>query len=188
MSIELSLSCSYPKLYFERKLDRYRSPYSDPFEYQSILDKDIPDSLYSDVLATGTERFAGISDRIERGKNHLRALIEHADKAFEPRYWWTAYLGGEPIGLVFPQFIPDLKNVGSVWHIGVCNVYRGSGYGRILHAHALEALSVLGANRYLGSTQVDNYAMIKVFEANGCNFKSFRIIEEFTNGDGRALD
>ncbi len=188
MAIEISLSCAYPKLYFGRKLDGYRSPYADPFEYRSILQEDISDAMYAEVLTIGAEHFQAVGDPIERGKFHMEALRKHAEHAYEPRYWWLAYLDEEPVGLVFPQFIPDLEKVGTVYHIGIRNQFRGNGYGRIIHAHALETLARLGATRYLGSTQPDNYAMIKVFEANGCNYKSFRIIEEFSNGDGRALD
>lgn len=187
MSIDVLVKLAHPKLYFERKLDGYRSPYSDPLEYCSFLDAGITDAMYAQILSE-IARDQTIADPIERGRAEMQLLISHAEHAYNPEYWWIASLDGEPVGLVFPQLIHDLPGAGTVYHIGVLTEHRGKGFGRIMHARALEAMSVLGATRYIGSTQLDNLPMQHVFRANDCEFKCLRICEEFANGGGRALD
>ncbi len=184
-AIEPRIKHSYPKLYFRRELAGYRSPYSDPFEYRSFLDAPIPDEVYSVIASTAHDK--DCSDPVMLGKREFEYLVRWADEAFDARRWSLAYRNGTIAGFVFPQMYPDAKNLGSVWHLGVLPKYRGKGFGKILHARALETLRVLGATRYTGSTEPDNEAMLRIFRANGCEFSGFRIIEEFENGTGRAL-
>ncbi len=185
LALEPRVRHSYPKLYFKRELAGYRSPYSDPFEYRSILNAPIPDDVFAVIASTAHRR--DISDLLEVGKQEFDYLVRWAEDAFDPRVWWLAYLDGTIAGFVFPQIYPDEKRLGSVWHIGVLPEFRGKGFGKILHARALETLRILGAERYTGSTEPHNEAMLRVFRSNGCYFSSLRIIEEFDNGTGRAL-
>lgn len=184
-AIEPRIRHSYPKLYFKRELAGYRSPHTDPFEYRSILDAPIPDEVFAIIASTAHDK--DISDLALLGKREFDYLVRWADEAFDPRTWWLAYLDGALAGFVFPQMYPDEKTLGSVWHIGVLPKFRRRGFGKILHARALETLRALGAKYYVGSTEPNNPAMMRVFLANGCNFSSFRIIEQFENGTGRAL-
>ena len=184
-AIEPRLKHSYPKLYFKRELADYLAPYTDPFEYRSILDAPIPDEVFEVIASTAHDEDR--SNLAVLGKKEFDYLVRWANDAYDPAVWWLAYLGGSLAGFVFPQLYYDARTMGSVWHIGVLPEFRGKGFGKILHARALETLRVLGAERYSGSTEPENEAMIRIFRANGCVFSGFRIIEEFENGTGRAL-
>ncbi len=52
--------------------------------------------------------------------------------------------------------------------IGIVPGYRQRGLGKVLHAKGLEILSKQGATEYVGSTDLENPAMIRIFESNGC--------------------
>ena len=184
-AIEPRIKHSYPKLYFRRELVGYQSAYPDPFEYRSILDVRISDEVFTTIASTAHDQDR--SDLVRLGKKELDYLIRWAGETYDPRFWWLAYLDGALAGFVFPHIYEDVPTLGSIWHIGVLPDFRGNGYGKILHARALETLRVLGAARYTGSTEPDNVAMLRIFHANGCAFSSFRIIEEFENGTGRPL-
>lgn len=53
--------------------------------------------------------------------------------------------------------------------IGVFPDHRSRGLGKILHARGLEILRAQGALDYIGSTDVLNASMLRVFETNGCS-------------------
>jgi hypothetical protein len=51
--------------------------------------------------------------------------------------------------------------------IGIVPGYRHKGLGKILHAKGLEILSRQVAIEYIGSTELENAAMIRIFEIIG---------------------
>lgn len=195
MAIELRLAHSYPRVYYKRSLVDYRSPYDDPFEYRSILDITVPDELYTtlalipDFARMGHPRdHLPTQELVACGQADMLALIERAAEAYDPRYWFIPHLDGVPIGAVFAQLYPGELDLGCTFHIAVFKAFRGNGFGKIIHAHGLETTSRLGAVRSIGSTQPQNFAMQHVFLANGFHYSGYRLIEEFDNATGRALE
>ncbi|TFJ92338.1 GNAT family N-acetyltransferase [Lentibacillus salicampi] len=83
---------------------------------------------------------------------------------------YTVYMvDGEPIGVVLPHIEPDTDKEGRMFWIGVHPVFRGKGYGRLLHLIGLYRLQhEFGATSYYGVTKVDNTPMQNVMSANGC--------------------
>jgi GNAT superfamily N-acetyltransferase len=167
-------------------MEGYCSPYNDQFEYRSILDFPIEEihrlmiPFLDDISAP---------DPLARAGTDFSWLIEHAGTAFDPEYWYVASLNSDPAGVVYPQLLEDRRwDDGSIWHIGVLTEFRGRGYGKILHARGLETLRALGAKKNVGSTEVENSRMLRVFQANDCNILFARFIQEFDNGCGRELD
>ena len=67
-----------------------------------------------------------------------------------------------------PYIHPENPYIGSLLNFGVKPEFRGKGYGSIIHSKGLELLKEMGAKKYIGSTKPTNYAMLRVFEINGC--------------------
>lgn len=157
-------SIALSKSLFSRDLAGYRTPYDDPMHYRTL--DDVPRELFDEVLDT-----AHIGDPLEESTAHersaLEAYISLAGDAFESRRWRIAELEGRPVGVILPQIFPDLRTVGTLFHIGILPEFRGRGLGRILHAKGLELLSD-EVDSYVGSTHVLNTPMIRIFERNGC--------------------
>ncbi|MDP4199854.1 MAG: GNAT family N-acetyltransferase [Bacteroidota bacterium] len=172
-AVEPRVARVFLKCYARRRLDDYRSPYSDPFEYRSILDFK-PIEIDRILSAVG-------------GSRGPTLLELHAGEAYDPRHWFISMLDDEPAGVVFPQIYEDVGDLGSIFHVGILPKFQGLGYGKIIHAHGLESLRALGAKKYVGSTPPDNIPMQRVFRANGCEIYAVYLIEEFENGTGRAL-
>ncbi len=102
--------------------------------------------------------------------------IAHAASAFDPEAWKLALLDGHVAGMVLPQLYFDAPEQGSIFNIGLVPEYRGRGLGRLLHARGLHDLKHLGATRYVGSTDILNVPMRRIFAANGCTEKGVRRI------------
>jgi len=98
----------------------------------------------------------------------LGDLIAYAGDAFDPSAWWIVREGEEDVGAVLPQTEADEPEAGSIFYVGIVPEKRGRGFGRLLHALALDALAARGAKRYVGSTELRNAPMRRVFARNGC--------------------
>ena len=83
--------------------------------------------------------------------NGVRSIDEviaghRAQGKFHPDFWWLAYDGAEPVGVLLLVEMPD----GVTWelaYLGIVSAYRGRGLGRAFVAHALDALRVMPATR-----------------------------------------
>ena len=147
-----------------------------------------PDAFsYKTFAQAGRETFvetlAGILEQnVNRDMNlkdpetELDECVAHAGTAFNPATWKLALLDGKIAGLVLPQLFHDAPEEGSIFNIGLLPAYRGRGLGRLLHARGLDDLKRLGATRYVGSTDIVNVPMRRIFAANGCREKGVRRI------------
>lgn len=163
------------KQYARRPLEGYQSPYDDPFTYRSITELD-----RGELLAIMQQTMDGSLCRDmtdEPAAPKFDGMVEHAEVAFDPSYWLVAYLDDEPAGLVFAQRYYDKMEEGSIFMIGLIEHYRGKGYGKILHAKGLAMLGEMGCTGYIGSTDIENPPMLKIFQQNGCNLTRIRRIE-----------
>jgi ribosomal protein S18 acetylase RimI-like enzyme len=75
---------------------------------------------------------------------------------------------GETVGISIPHIEPGTDSEGRMFYFGVMPNARGRGTGTKLHQHSLRLLRQLRASYYIGSTDVSNRDMIRVFEKNGC--------------------
>ena len=124
--------------------------------------------VHSDVLASD----AYIDDDVE---SEWRTCVAQAGELHDPSIWRLAQGGDEVVGLIMPNRYPDAPEEGTVSYIGVLPAHRGKGWGWRLHAAALHLLAAAGAKRYIGSTDVRNVAMRRVFERNDCRELGVRV-------------
>ena len=156
------------KQYARREIVGFVSPHADPFGYRALAD------LGRAVFVEAFKRVCAESQGIDvlgylrDPEAELDWLIEFAGSSFDANQWLLAFYGEELAGMVLPQCFPGQPDAGTLLHIALVPEFRRRGYGKVLHAKGLELLARLGARRYVGSTHVDNSAMIRVFEENGC--------------------
>ena len=79
-------------------------------------------------------------------------------------------------GVLLPQIYPDIQTEGTLYYIGVAPERRGEGWGKRLHAHGLALLASRGATRYVGSTDLRNEPMVRVFRHNRCNDRGVQVM------------
>ena len=101
---------------------------------------------------------------------------DHAAVSFDGKLWKLAFMNGELAGLILPQTYPDAAEEGSIFNIGLVPDCRGRGLGKVLHANGLEVLARVGAVRYVGSCDIHNAPMLRVFAANECVQEGVRVI------------
>ena len=163
------------KQYARRSVEGYRSPYEDTFEYRPIstLSRSELLTIISEVQrgSEGRDITGEASDEL------LDGMIEFANTAFDPSAWLIAYLDGEIAGLVFAQRYFDKMEEGSIFLVGVTPDFRGKGFGKILHAKGLQLLSDMGVTGYVGSTDINNLSMLRIFDANDCRKTAIRKVE-----------
>lgn len=82
----------------------------------------------------------------------------------------TVYIvNHQPIGIVLPHIEPGTDLEGRIFWIGIDSVHRNKGYGQNLHAIGLYRLQKdFLAKSYVGATTINNKAMRRIMEQNGC--------------------
>lgn len=75
------------------------------------------------------------------------------------------------IGISIPHIEMGTKDEGRLFYFGVVPNFRGQGLGRTIHKITLALLKNFHASYYVGSTDVHNSNMIKIFEGNGCELR-----------------
>ena len=115
---------------------------------------------------------AAEGDPFEDGHNspdeEYAELVAHAGSAFNTNNWYIVFHQNSALGVLLPQVYEDKPSEGSLFYIGVMPKYRGLGYGSKLHALGLWILKSRGVTRYVGSTGLNNKAMVAIFMKNGC--------------------
>lgn len=152
------------KSYFRRKIEGYASPYFSSLTYKSMSELGTGKmlELFGQIYEGSSSR--DFSNPCEDFESHR----ESAGHLFDPASWLVAHAGLEPVGVLLPQRFPDSPKEGTMMSIGVFPMHRKRGFAKILHAKGLEILREQGASDYIGSTDVQNLAMLRVFESNGC--------------------
>lgn len=152
------------KIFVEKDIKGYTSPYEDPFIYKSLLDTGREYFVKTMTEAAEGDPFEGVKESPDQD---FQDLIDYAGESFNPALWLIAFLGEEPLGVVLPQVFADDKTTGSLFYVGIRPPFRGKGYGKVLHARGLQQLAASVGN-YKGSTDSANTAMARIFRANGC--------------------
>lgn len=90
-----------------------------------------------------------------------------ADGCLHPEDWQTLESPGGPLGVVVPAFADASHEAATNLHVGLVPEARGRGLGTAVHLHGLETLRRRGATRFIGSTDLRNTAMQRVFVRAG---------------------
>lgn len=84
-------------------------------------------------------------------------------------YYFTE--AGVAIGITIPHIELGTKEEGRLFYFGIVPEKRGSGISQSLHHMSLQLLKQQGATYYVGSTDIENKRMIRLFEKNGCKLR-----------------
>ncbi|RPI14628.1 MAG: hypothetical protein EHM58_15985 [Ignavibacteriae bacterium] len=169
--IDCGFKIKYSKICFVKNLINHTFPYDDIFQYRSIND-------------TGIEKFfevfrASCADPIRTlsgFKRYIKRMIKEYNCGDDIDNWKSVFLKERPVGIIMPFKILTVmapkfttrRKVGTLLNIALLPKERGKGYGRIIHSRGLMILKDMDLKTYLGSTNTDNYAMLKVFKINKC--------------------
>jgi RimJ/RimL family protein N-acetyltransferase len=160
----------YSKILYTKNLDEHEFLYKDIFRYRSLEETGTEEFLemYKHVLTNDPE------GRIDY-RFHFNDIVDYAGAGYNPKKWFLVMLNGKPIGLILPQKFETEESLAGIFHIGLVPEERSKGYGKILFSKCLQLLKDDGIKKYIGSTNVNNIAMRKVFESAGCKewFKRF---------------
>ena len=74
-------------------------------------------------------------------------------------------------GISIPHIEMGTKEEGRLFYFGVVPELRGKGIGAQIHRVSMILLKKFQATYYVGSTDVNNANMIKIFEKNGCELR-----------------
>jgi len=88
-------------------------------------------------------------------------------KRFHPEDWEIAYVALKPVGITMPQLHDEKAQFGSNYYVGVILDERGKGLGKALQRRAVETLVRRGVHTIVGSTDIRNKPMLKIFESLG---------------------
>ncbi|MCC7136796.1 MAG: GNAT family N-acetyltransferase [Planctomycetes bacterium] len=154
------------KVFVERELSTVRPASEAAFTTRSLADVGEAAFLERLTLASEGDPFEareGVPRDVER---EWRDLVASAGPRLDPSRWWLADDAAGPVGVVLPQRVN--ATTGTLSYVGVLPARRGRGMGRALHAFGLGCLAAGGLVRYVGSTDVRNAAMRRVFAVNDC--------------------
>ncbi|MFD1205273.1 GNAT family N-acetyltransferase [Sporosarcina contaminans] len=134
--------------------------------------------------------FAELYEQCRSGTANKNQLftIEQTMASFElelGKQWrnhcFIFYKENDVIGLGIPHIEAGTDDEGRLFYFGVVPQWRGKGYGAICHRLSLERLKEFRAKTYVGSTDVNNVHMIRIFERNGCTLRDRKGIYRIDN-------
>lgn len=152
------------KEYYEKMISKYVSPYEEKFAFLSL--KEIGKHKFINYL--GKIYRNNLNRNFIYPKTDFENFINISGKDYS-EIWKISLINNKTCGVLLPIAYPDVPQEGTILSFGVFQNYRNKGYGSALHAKGLELLSKLGVLRYVGSTDIYNSPMKKVFIKNNCN-------------------
>lgn len=152
------------KAYFRRKISGCVAPADELLRYKSMAEvgREMMLNIHSLTYVENPNR------NFSSPEVDFKSHEESAGQLFDSQGWFVAFRNDQPVGVLLPQRFPDRPQEGTLMSFGVTRAYRGQGFGRLLHAKGLEILSHQGVTDYIGSTDIQNFPMIRIFERNGC--------------------
>ncbi|WP_223700001.1 GNAT family N-acetyltransferase [Sutcliffiella deserti] len=85
------------------------------------------------------------------------------------------------IGISIPHIEIGTEDEGRLFYFGIVPDLRGQGLGASIHNISMGLLKQFQANYYVGSTDVNNSYMIRIFEKNGCELRDRKGIYKIVN-------
>ena len=100
---------------------------------------------------------------------HLKSYVTRcrADGCLHVDDWETLEDPSGPLGVVIPALADASHEVGTNFYVGLVPEARGRGLGAAIHLRGLATLRDRGAKRFIGSTDLRNTPMRRVFENVG---------------------
>lgn len=95
-------------------------------------------------------------------------------RRFYPEDWEVAYIENQAVGVTMPQLHDEKGEQGSNFYLGVVPKARDKGIGKILQQKAVETLIKRGAKGIIGSTDIKNTPMIRIFKSLGYEFVEYQ--------------
>lgn len=95
-------------------------------------------------------------------------------RRFYPEDWEVAYIENQAVGVTMPQLHDEKGEQGSNFYLGVVPKARDKGIGKILQQKAVETLIKRGAKGVIGSTDIKNTPMIRIFKSLGYEFVEYQ--------------
>lgn len=144
----------------ERDLDDISVTSDDPFTYRSITE-------------VGQESLVAIMARCATGpgfvaQEQFAEMRFSAGESYRPELWSVVWHQGREVGVLLLGAYLYEPDCGCIVYMGLAPEERRGGLGAGLHRAAMARLKQNGFRRYVDATNVDNAAMRRVFEANGC--------------------
>lgn len=128
------------------------------------------DPELADVLGRVLARSVTASDRATSPRAFLAQLEAHCRvvDVFGPEGWVVLRIDGRAAGLVLPAFADVNHQPATNLYVGVVPEFARRGLGAVLVRRGIETMIARGATRYIGSCDVRNAPMLRVFEKIGC--------------------
>ena len=121
----------------ERQLDDLPGPASADLHFEPYRP-----STAADFAATLEQTYDGTLDCPElNGRRSMDEILagHRGQGRFDPQFWWLAYVGDRPAGVVLLSEMPDAVTW-ELAYLGVVPQFRRHGFGRTMTLHALHAL------------------------------------------------
>ena len=163
---EVGFRAARRKTYVEAPLAGVRRGAGAGFVLRSLVEVGEPEFVARMLAASEGDPFEERKGADRDPEREWRELVEGAGARFDPTRWLLVDDAKGPVGVVLPQ-AHDEKS-GTLFYVAVLPERRGEGLGTRLHAFGLERLADMGLPRYVGSTDVRNAPMLRVFARNGC--------------------
>lgn len=159
----------YQKYFYQRTLAFSDFPEPPNYQWQSLVELGEA-AFVADLqsLSVGDPETEAWAERGWSAEQEFEQLKDHAGSAFTPQNWLRISQAGQPVGLILPQIYPDKPQEGTLFYFGVFPGLRGQKHGQALHRLGLQRLAQSGVTRYVGSTDLRNQAMQRIFAVNGC--------------------
>jgi mycothiol synthase len=135
-----------------------------PLHYESYRP-----SLRALFAATLERTYEGTLDCPElNGKRTIDEILagHRGQGTFHPEFWWLAYDGAAPVGVVMLVEVPG----GTTWelaYLGIVPEFRGRRLGRAMSLHVLQALRAQPATRVLLAVDERNDPALRLYQSLG---------------------
>ncbi|WP_190284824.1 GNAT family N-acetyltransferase [Bacillus sp. S3] len=140
------------------------------FNWSSLADHCFSQTDFKQLLARCITGSANKASSLTMDE-YLMSLESELGKGWE-QSCRIYYLQDTPLGISIPHIEPGTIDEGRLFYFGLLPEMRGKRLSNDLHLQSLWALKEMGATFYIGSTDIANKKMLRVFENNGCKVKS----------------
>lgn len=103
--------------------------------------------------------------------NQVMSSLENELGPAWPQHCYYFRKDGAFAGISIPHIEMGTEDEGRLFYFGVVPKLRGQGMGAQIHRISMALLKQFHATYYVGSTDVNNANMIKIFEKNGCELR-----------------
>jgi len=151
------------KGFYTKDLKKLSNLKNDSFHYTPL--SQYSDSVILDLFSKVTK---GDIDIESDTNKEFKDIIEYANDINYKNNWKFILKDSKKIGMILPHVFQDNTKEGSLLYVGLIEKHRRKGYAKEIHARGLQFLKENNAEKYIGSTLLDNIAMKKTFENNNC--------------------